>query len=119
MSFFNQPGSVEKRELDALIDADRLALVGVVLAELLQGCRTLKEAETIVFTLTGLRFLETSFSSWRRCAELSFALRRKGVTLPLSDLIIAALAIEHQAELHSTDADFRRFAGLRWKNPVA
>ncbi len=36
-----------------------------------------------------------------------------------TDAHLAALAIEHQAELHSTDADFRRFAGLRWKNPLA
>jgi len=32
---------------------------------------------------------------------------------------LAALAIEHQAELHSTDADFRRFGGVRWVNPLA
>jgi len=31
---------------------------------------------------------------------------------------LAALAIEHQAELHSTDTDFARFAGLRWINPL-
>jgi toxin-antitoxin system PIN domain toxin len=31
---------------------------------------------------------------------------------------LAALAIEHQAELHSTDADFARFKGLRWINPL-
>ncbi len=36
-----------------------------------------------------------------------------------TDAHLAALAIEHQAELHSTDADFGRFSGLRWKNPVA
>jgi len=36
-----------------------------------------------------------------------------------TDAHLAALAIEHQAELHSTDADFRRFPGLRWTNPVA
>ena len=38
--FFNEPESEEKRALDALIDADRLVMVGVVLAELIQGCRT-------------------------------------------------------------------------------
>lgn len=31
---------------------------------------------------------------------------------------LAALAIEHQAELHSTDADMARFPGLRWRNPL-
>ena len=36
-----------------------------------------------------------------------------------TDAHLAALAIEHQAELHSTDADFTRFPGLRWINPLA
>ena len=36
-----------------------------------------------------------------------------------TDAHLAALAIDHQAELHSTDADFQRFSGLRWLNPVA
>lgn len=36
-----------------------------------------------------------------------------------TDAHLAALAIEHQAELHSTDADFARFPGLRWTNPLS
>ena len=36
-----------------------------------------------------------------------------------TDVHFAALAIEHQAELHSTDGDFKRFPGLRWRNPLA
>jgi hypothetical protein len=36
-----------------------------------------------------------------------------------TDAHLAALAIEHQAELHSTDVDFGRFHGLRWINPLA
>lgn len=35
-----------------------------------------------------------------------------------TDAHLAALAIEYQAELHSTDADFSRFSGLRWRNPL-
>ena len=35
-----------------------------------------------------------------------------------TDAHLAALAIEHQAELHSTDADMARFPGLRWINPL-
>jgi toxin-antitoxin system PIN domain toxin len=35
-----------------------------------------------------------------------------------TDAHLAALAIEHQAELHSSDADFSRFPGLRWHNPL-
>ncbi len=36
-----------------------------------------------------------------------------------TDLHLAALAIENQAELHSNDTDFGRFPGLRWRNPLA
>lgn len=35
-----------------------------------------------------------------------------------TDAHLAALAIEHQAELNTTDADFARFPGLRWRNPI-
>ena len=35
-----------------------------------------------------------------------------------TDAHLAALAIEHQAELHSADADMVRFPGLRWVNPL-
>ncbi len=31
---------------------------------------------------------------------------------------LAALAIERGLVLHTTDADFSRFPGLKWKNPL-
>ncbi len=36
-----------------------------------------------------------------------------------SDAHLAALAIEHGAELCSHDTDFARFPGLRWHDPLA
>ena len=36
-----------------------------------------------------------------------------------SDAHLAALAIEHGAVLCSADADFARFPGLEWRNPLA
>ncbi|MBN1422357.1 MAG: type II toxin-antitoxin system VapC family toxin [Planctomycetes bacterium] len=36
-----------------------------------------------------------------------------------SDAHLAAVAIEHGAELLSCDNDFARFPGLRWVNPLA
>jgi toxin-antitoxin system PIN domain toxin len=35
-----------------------------------------------------------------------------------SDAHLAALAIEHGAELCSCDTDFSRFEGLRWRDPL-
>jgi toxin-antitoxin system PIN domain toxin len=36
-----------------------------------------------------------------------------------SDAHLAALAIEHRAELCSSDTDFARFKGLKWRNPLS
>jgi toxin-antitoxin system PIN domain toxin len=36
-----------------------------------------------------------------------------------TDAHLAAMAIEHQAELCSNDTDFARFPGLRWTDPLA
>ena len=37
----------------------------------------------------------------------------------VADAYLAALAIEHGCELITTDSDFSRFAGLRWRHPFA
>ena len=35
-----------------------------------------------------------------------------------TDAHLAALAVEHGAEICSADSDFARFPGLRWTNPL-
>ena len=37
----------------------------------------------------------------------------------VTDAQIAAAALAHDATVHSSDADFGRFPGLRWLNPLA
>jgi toxin-antitoxin system PIN domain toxin len=50
---------------------------------------------------------------------LSSLLRKTQVTGPLvMDAHLAALAIEHEAVLYTTDGDFARFPGLRHVNPL-
>lgn len=37
----------------------------------------------------------------------------------ITDAQLAALTIEYGGVLHTTDRDFARFPGLRWKNPLS
>lgn len=47
-------------------------------------------------------------------------LRQLRLTGPLvSDAHLAALALEHGTGIWSTDADFARFPGLRWEDPLS
>ncbi|MGH7181643.1 MAG: type II toxin-antitoxin system VapC family toxin [Nitrospiraceae bacterium] len=117
--FFNRPDSPEKVSLDLLIDADEVSLVGVVLAELLQGCRTPSERDSLADALLALPYFEVTRSIWLRAGDLSAQLLRKGVTLPLSDLIIAALAIEHDCRVYSLDAHFKKIPAVRLYLPAS
>jgi hypothetical protein len=92
--------------LRGLIRSEQVALVGVVLAELLQGCRSPQEREMILATLAGLPFLDARLSTWQRAGDLSASLLRQGLTIPLTDLIIAALALEHGCQLFTLDPHF-------------
>lgn len=56
----------------------------------------------------------------RHLAVLEGLLRPLGAAGNLtSDAHLAAIAIEHGADLCSCDADFARFSGVRWHNPLA
>ena len=52
--------------------------------------------------------------------DIQRGMMREGQTVgPLvMDAVLAAIAIEHGAILHTTDRDFSRFPGLRWTNPL-
>jgi hypothetical protein len=78
------------------------------------------EAEAIVSSWLAqptVGVLEPGERHW----EILRGLMREGQTVgPLvMDAVVAALALEHGATLHTTDRDFSRFPGLRWVNPLA
>ena len=54
---------------------------------------------------------------WAIYEQLCVAAGAKGNLV--SDAFIAALAIESGCELITTDRDFARFPGLRWRHPLA
>ena len=42
----------------------------------------------------------------------------KAIGSLVSDAHLAAMAVEHNCILQSTDVDFARFKGLKWNNPI-
>jgi len=61
-----------------------------------------------------VRVIEPLEGHWDLVASL---LREAGTATNLTmDAHLAALAIQHGCEIWTTDADFGRFPGLRWRN---
>ena len=59
-------------------------------------------------------FVAPSRTHWDLFVKMCNAIEGPLVT----DAYVAALAIEHGCELITTDSDFARFQGLRWRHPL-
>jgi toxin-antitoxin system PIN domain toxin len=64
-----------------------------------------------------LRLLAPGDRHWWILPDLLIDGQARGALV--TDAQLAALAMEYGGVLHTTDRDFARFPGLRWKSPLA
>jgi predicted nucleic acid-binding protein len=99
--------------LKALLERDELATTGLVIAEVLQGATSEENYVEWNDKFAAPHFYLASGGTWERAGRLSYELRRRGQETPLSDLVIAAVALEHDLEVYANDPDVDRVPGLR------
>ena len=107
------PGSDEGRELDNLLQKRQVALAGVMLAEILQGARDPQDFEELGVQLASLPYVSETKNTWIQVGVLSYQMRQQGRLIPLTDLTVAALAMEHGHSLYTLDEHFQRVPGLQ------
>jgi len=113
IEYFNKPDSRAGESLENLLKQGRVLGAGLVLTELLQGAKIEKEFELILDNMTALPFLETTLNTWIEAGRISFSLRKKGITIPTSDLIIASLALEKHCLIFTLDPHFNKIPGIK------
>ncbi len=99
--------------LDHLLLAGNIFTVGPVVSELLQGAKTEKDYQLLKNSIDGLPFIETTFENWTLAGEISYKLRRKGMTLPITACVIAAVAIQQSASVMTYDQRFANIPNLK------
>jgi predicted nucleic acid-binding protein len=117
---FKKTGNQELKEFMRQSIVSGLAVTSpIVILELLQGCRSVEERDALKVKLESLDILSITLSVWEQAYELGFSLRRKGLTIPTVDLIVAALTIENKSLLLHHDEHYEmivpHFSTLRTK----
>jgi predicted nucleic acid-binding protein len=69
-SFFTKPSAPEKLAVDRLLNADRIALAGPIVAEVLLGFRRKDQADWVASRLRLAHYVEPSWNDWRTAADL-------------------------------------------------
>ncbi len=110
---FFKPESPAGKKLESLIVKNSVWVCGIVLFELLQGIRSEEEKALIPNALSELKYVEMTKNLWQKSGELSASLKRKGLNLPLSDIFMASIAIEHNLQIFTLDKHFDQIPGVK------
>lgn len=92
IDFFRNQSGVVGDSVATLIERDQAVMTGPVLAELLQGLKSRQEINTLRELFDILPYIETSRRDWEQTGDLLRKLRQRGITVPLTDALIASVA---------------------------
>jgi len=96
--------------IDHLLKEDAIITTGIIKLEILSGTKTKKEFQRLKNRLEALDSVETDNSLWQNACEVGFKLRRKGVTVPHTDILIAACAMKTGSIIVHADTHFDQLA---------
>ena len=92
--------------MDALLRQHVVATSGMVRLELLGGARDAPEWSELAVVLGGLHQLPVTEETWDEAASIAYELRRVGITVPFTDILIATIAIHADATVLHRDRHF-------------
>lgn len=90
-----------------LIETNQAAITGVVIAELLQGVKQEKESRRLRVLFHSIYYLPTEDNDWFNAGQLAQQLRAKGISLPLTDVLIAVIAQRYALPVLTLDKHFQ------------
>lgn len=113
IDFFNARPTPLASALEKALRQGRVFTCGIVKYELAQGVKGKDEEHVLFEALQAVEHLETTESLWIKAGYLSRRLRKQGITIPLSDILIAILALEHKLSVLTIDRHFSLLDGLQ------
>jgi predicted nucleic acid-binding protein len=107
IDFFKSQTGTLGNQVAELIETNQAAITGVVIAELLQGVKQENESQRLRVLFRSINYLPTEDSDWFNTGQLAQQLRAKGLTLPLTDVLIAVIAKRYAIPVLTLDKHFQ------------
>ena len=107
IDFFRNSTGVIGDLVNDLILNDTAYIAGPIMAELLHGVRSEKEASQLEFIFTTIPYLEVDQHDWIQTGNTLLRLRKNGLSVPLTDVLIANIAVRNNAAVLTLDKHFQ------------
>jgi len=95
-----------KERIGQLLAESDVAICGMISLELLGGAKSEKEYLRLKNRLDALYYIDADRVLWDLSSKVAFDLKRKGVSIPYADIVIAASALKEKAILVHADSHF-------------
>ena len=102
IDFWNNPSD----DISKVFESEDVVICGIVRAELLHGALSEKDYARITTMLEAFDEKVMEPTDWQLLGSNLYKLRRSGLTVPLSDAIIATLAIKYDVPVWTKDRHF-------------
>jgi len=99
-------------EVESLIKSNSVWVCGVILFELVQGIKSKAEKSKIQNILSSLNYVKMPSSLWQKAGELSAFLKSSGLNIPMSDILISAVALEYNLSVFTVDKHLKHIPHL-------
>jgi predicted nucleic acid-binding protein len=114
VQFFRSGAGPVSDEVARLVESDRAWITGPVIAELLHGTRSPKERDELATLLSTVAYAEVERRDWEAAGDRLRELRTKGLTVPLSDAVIASVAARLELAVLALDWHYDLLPARRW-----
>ncbi len=95
-----------KTSMETLLLEQKVATTALIKLELLSGALNQGEFNHLKEELDALRELQFTAEIWESASQTGFLLRRKGITIPHADLLLASTCHFYQCPLWHQDKHF-------------
>jgi len=100
----------------SLLNDDRIVICGPVIFEIKRGLRP-ADRKKILPLMDALIRLSVDEAVWDNAGDLDASLRKKGITIPPMDVIIAQICLHHRVSLFTLDEHIRSISELKFFKP--
>jgi len=95
------------------LNLENILISGLIISELLHGVKSEKEYKLLLESISAVPYVECTYEDWTTTGEMLYGLKKKGITVPLTDVLISAIAIRYNASVLTLDKHFKSIGKIK------
>ena len=93
--------------IDDSLNLEEIVITGLIISELLHGVKSSKEYDMLSSSIVAVPYIECIYEDWINTGKILYDLKKRGISIPLTDVLIAYIAIRSSASVLTLDKHFK------------